>query len=175
MQLAVGRPTVRQLIMLAVVAAIVLAFGAFRPAQAAAPDWQSPATVAARYVHSVQPTMKMTTEQLVKLIVDLRVARSQGLTPEQIAVQAESSGKGMSVPALSYWNSTFWFNHWDVAMMVGLSAAAIVALLLTTGPIGVGTAWAIVWGIISVITAAFFSGYCAYYVVPQRRGGTYHC
>jgi hypothetical protein len=126
----------------------------------------SPAAVAAKYVKSLDPSMKLSTDQLAKLITELRArVRNDGSARPQQGVTLD----------VSYWNHTYWFGHWDVAMMAGLSAVALVALLLTTGPISVATAWGIVGGVMSVIVTAFFSGYCAYYVTTQHRGGIYHC
>jgi hypothetical protein len=134
----------------------------------------SPVAVAAKYVKSLDPSMKLSTDQLAKLITELRArVRNAGpARPQQLQATSSSTRATLDV---SYWNHTYWFGHWDVAMMTGLSAVAIVALLLTTGPIGVGTAWAIVGGVMGLMATAFFSGYCAYYVVPQHRGGLYHC
>jgi hypothetical protein len=126
----------------------------------------SPAAVAAKYVKSLDPSMKLSTAQLAKLITELRArVRNDGPARPQQGVTLD----------VSYWNHTYWFGHWDVAMMAGLSAVALVALLLTTGPISVATAWGIVGAVMGIIAVAFFSGYCAYYVTTQHRGGTYHC
>jgi hypothetical protein len=134
----------------------------------------SPVAVAAKYVKSLDPSMKLSTDQLAKLITELRArVRNAGpARPQQLQATSSSTRATLDV---SYWNHTYWFGHWDVAMMAGLSAVAVVALLLTTGPIGVGTAWAIVGTVMSIIATAFFSGYCAYYVTTQHRGGLYHC
>ena len=138
------------------------------------PNSTSPVAVAAKYVKSLDPSMKLSTDQLAKLITELRArVRNAGpARPQQLQATSSSTRATLDV---SYWNHTYWFGHWDVAMMTGLSAVAVVALLLTTGPIGVGTAWAIVGGVMGLMATAFFSGYCAYYVVPQHRGGLYHC
>lgn len=126
----------------------------------------SPVAVAAKYVKSLDPSMKLSTDQLAKLITELRArVRNNGPARPQQGVTLD----------VSYWNHTYWFGHWDVAMMAGLSAVAVVALLLTTGPIGVATAWTIVGTVMTIIATAFFSGYCAYYVTTQHRGGIYHC
>ena len=134
----------------------------------------SPVAVAAKYVKSLDPSMKLSTDQLAKLITELRArVRNAGpARPQQVQATSSSTRATLDV---SYWNHTYWFGHWDVAMMAGLSAVAVVALLLTTGPIGVGTAWGIVGTVMGIIATAFFSGYCAYYVTTQHRGGIYHC
>ena len=138
-----------------------------------APNSTSPVAVAAKYVKSLDPSMKLSTDQLAKLITELRAqVRNAGTARPQQVPATSSSTATLDV---SYWNHTFWFGHWDVAMMAGLSAVAVVAILLTTGPIGVGTAWGIVGAVMGIIATAFFSGYCAYYVTTQHRGGTYHC
>jgi hypothetical protein len=133
----------------------------------------SPVAVAAKYVKSLDPSMKLSTDQLAKLITELRARVRNGGPARPQQVQATSSST--VTLDVSYWNHTYWFGHWDVAMVAGLSAVAVVALLLTTGPIGVGTAWGIVGAVMGIIATAFFSGYCAYYVTTQHRGGTYHC
>lgn len=137
------------------------------------PNSTSPVAVAAKYVKSLDPSMKLSTDQLAKLITELRARVRNGGPARPQQVQATSSST--VTLDVSYWNHTYWFGHWDVAMMAGLSAVAVVALLLTTGPIGVGTAWGIVGAVMGIIATAFFSGYCAYYVTTQHRGGTYHC
>jgi hypothetical protein len=134
----------------------------------------SPVAVAAKYVKSLDPSMKLSTDQLAKLITELRArVRNAGpARPQQLQATSSSTRATLDV---SYWNHTYWFGHWDVAVMTGLSAVAVVALLLTTGPISVGMAWQIVGGVMGLMATAFFSGYCAYYVVTQHRGGFYHC
>jgi hypothetical protein len=134
----------------------------------------SPVAVAAKYVKSLDPSMKLSTDQLAKLITELRArVRNAGpARPQQLQATSSSTRATLDV---SYWNHTYWFGHWDVAMMTGLSAAAIVALLVSTGPITVGIAWTGVSIVMGAIYTAFFSGYCAYYVVPQHRAGIYHC
>jgi hypothetical protein len=136
------------------------------------PNSTSPVAVAAKYVKSLDPSMKLSTDQLAKLITELR-ARVRNDGPARPQVQATS--RSTATLDVSYWNHTYWFGHWDVAMMAGLSAVAVVGLLLTTGPIGVDAAWTIVGTVMTIIATAFFSGYCAYYVTTQHRGGTYHC
>jgi hypothetical protein len=118
--------------------------------------------------------MKLSTHQLVRLITDLRAReKNAGLArPEQF--QATNSS-ALVTPDVSYWNHTYWFGHWDVMVMAGLSAFAVVGILLTTGPISVAVAWGIVGAIMTIMATAFFSGYCAYYVTTQHRGGFYHC
>jgi hypothetical protein len=138
------------------------------------PNSTSPVVVAAKYVKSVDPSMKMSTNQLARLITDLR-AREKNAGRAYPRQSQATSGNTLVTPNVSYWNHTYWFGHWDVAMMAGLSAVAIVAILLTTGPISVAVAWGLVGAIMGVITTAFFSGYCAYYVTTQHRGGVYHC
>jgi hypothetical protein len=130
----------------------------------------SPVAVAAEYVKSVDPSMKLSTDQLAKLITELR-ARVRNDGPAQVQPTSSST----ATLDVSYSNHTFWFGHWDVAVMTGLSAVAVVAILLTTGPISVATAWGIVGGVMGLMATAFFSGYCAYYVTTQHRGGFYHC
>jgi hypothetical protein len=168
---AIGNKLSIRVIVVALAASLFLAFASFSQAGAAVapvttPNSTTPVAVAAQYVKSLDPSMKLSTAQLAKLITDLR-ARERNASPARPGT--------MVTPDVSYWNNTFWFGHWDVAMMAGLSAVAVVAILLTTGPIGVGTAWGIVGAVMGIIATAFFSGYCAYYVTTQHRGGVYHC
>jgi hypothetical protein len=175
----IGNKLSGRVIVLALAASLFLTFASSSQAGAVVtpvttPNSTSPVAVAAKYVKSLDPSMKLSTGQLVRLITELRAReRNAGQArPQQFQATSRST---LVTPDVTYWNHTYWFGHWDVAMMAGLSAVAVVALLLTTGPIGVGAAWGIVGAVMSIIATAFFSRYCAYYVTTQHRGGTYHC
>lgn len=80
-------------------------------------------------------------------------------------------------PLVSGWGTgTLWFTRWDVAWYATAGTAAVVALILATGPISVAIAYGIAGGLIATFWSAYWSGYCAWFTYRTPRSwGTYRC
>jgi hypothetical protein len=126
----------------------------------------------AEHIKTIDPTLRESITEIAAHISSLQKDFRRKDIAQKIA---DAEGGNSATLNLNYWGGTWWFHRWDVAWMVTLSTAAVVAVLVYTCGITLTAVWGVVGGLIALFWSAFFAGYCAYVTPHPYHAGMYRC